>query len=148
MTALAQQKTLLSLSMAIAIVFSAHAPAAKEVYKWQDTNGAIHYTEQKPLNNDKVTKVRTTNIAGDSEGAKQLDSRVKEHNRKRKEAAAVAVPPSAKNPERCAAAKKNLKTLNENARVKVKEGKSSRFLSQDEYQEQKRITLQQIKEAC
>jgi len=133
----------ISLFCLMALLISNSASSA-DFYKWQDDDGVTHYSAQPPRNQRPAEKVRATNTTGSPAAAKEPASRDKAET----EMAAEQAAPSKKNSENCALAQKNLKTLQERARVRIKEGETFRYLSPEEKQDMEKSTREQIKEAC
>lgn len=117
--------------------------SSKDFYKWQDDDGITHYSAHPPRNDRAAEKVRATNITGSAAPTNPNNSK-----KDAETAATEEAEPSKKNSERCAIAQKNLKTLEERSRVRVKDGDSTRFLTPDEKQEMTESTRAQIKESC
>ncbi|GAB3111790.1 DUF4124 domain-containing protein [Aestuariicella hydrocarbonica] len=104
---------------------------SKDFYKWEDAAGVTHYSAQPPKDRPSI-KVRATNIR-DTASAPQSSNAPAD----KKAAAANTAAPAAyqKDPERCAAAQKNLKTMQEHARIRIKEGDEYRYLTPEEISE-------------
>ncbi len=121
------------------LLFSHSSLSSKDFYKWEDENGVVHYSAHPPKDKPN-TKVRTTNIYGDPAAAppkKELEA-----------VASASEEELPKDPERCAAARKNLETMKNNARIKVKEGDSFRFLGPEEIEKQMNTAREIIKQDC
>ncbi len=126
----------LSLSLC---ALSSPSHSSKDFYKWEDENGVVHYSAHPPK--DKAnTKVRTTNIYGEAapSGPSTAEKVIAE--------SAEQAPP--KDPKRCAAAKKNLKTLTEKSRIRIKEGDDYRFLTPAEIGDKTKTAREIIKQEC
>ncbi|QEI11334.1 DUF4124 domain-containing protein [Cellvibrio japonicus] len=137
-------KPLLILACCIASLLSTAVLAAK-VYTWKDENGVTHYGERPPKEaNAKMVRARTghsDSVAG--EAAPSTGS----------EPVTAEQPPSMqqqlKDPERCEIARKNLETLNSNARIKMPDADgNTRFLTEDERQEKFDEMEKAIEESC
>jgi hypothetical protein len=125
----------------LVLVISSSA-SSKDFYKWQDDDGLTHYSAHPPRNQRPAEKVRATNTTGTPAPTKEPASRDKP------EAETEQVTTSKKNSESCAIAQKNLKTLQERARVRIKEGGSFRYLTPVEKQDMEKSSREKIKEAC
>lgn len=131
------------------LLLTSHSFAAK-VYKWVDENGVTHFSEHPPKNTQTtVIKPKT----GHSEPVKYESTAPANDT----EATAAAAQQQAdedlaqalKDPTRCAAARKNMETLQNFGRVKVKgEDGSFYYLTPDEQQERIQSTQQAIDESC
>ncbi len=131
---------LLSSALCLSLFLFSHSSlSSKDFYKWEDENGVVHYSAHPPKDKPN-TKVRTTNIYGEP---------VAEKPKKESKTVAKATEEEfPKDPERCAAARKNLKTMKNNARIKVKEGDSFRFLGPEEVEQQMNTAREIIKQDC
>ncbi|HTF84513.1 MAG TPA: DUF4124 domain-containing protein [Cellvibrio sp.] len=132
----------------VSLTLASHVFAAK-VYKWVDENGVTHFSEHPPKNTQtEVIKPKT----GHSEPV-NYESAAPTNNA---DAAATAqqqaeedVARALKDPTRCAVARKNMETLQNFGRVKVKgEDGSFHYLTPEEQQERIRSTQQAIDESC
>ncbi|MGH1372604.1 MAG: DUF4124 domain-containing protein [Cellvibrionaceae bacterium] len=127
----------LSLSLC---ALSSPGHSSKDFYKWEDENGVVHYSAHPPK--DKAnTKVRTTNIYGEAAptGPSAAEKAIAENTKEE------VVP---KDPKRCAAARKNLKTLTEKSRIRIKEGDDYRFLTPAEIGDKTKTAREIIKQEC
>lgn len=115
---------------------------AKDFYRWQDADGVTHYSAQ-PSKEYKSVKVRASNIR-DGEAAEHDSA----DNTDEKTAADSAQPVDEKDPERCTAAQQNRKTLEENSRIRIKDGDEYRYLTPEEIQQQIDTAEQIIAEEC
>jgi len=130
--------------LCLPVLFISSNASSKDFYKWQDDEGITHYSAHPPRNERAAQKVRATNITGTVAAPKPADVRGEEAETAATEQAA----PSKKDSKRCAVAQKNLKTLQERARVRIKEGESFRYLTPEEKEDMTKSTREQIKEAC
>lgn len=138
--------TLLGLGITL-LCLSSHT-LSKDFYKWQDAEGVTHYSSQ-PSKEYKSVKVRASNIkdsgtSADSGNTGQAANPETETTPAGSTAAAEPV----KDPERCASAQKNRKTLEENSRIRMKDGEEYRYLTPEEIQLQKETADQIIAEEC
>ena len=123
------------------LAFGSSVFAAKDFYKWEDENGVIHYSAHPPKDRPN-TKVRTTNIYGEAAPQGEKSAAEKAIEEKQME----ALPP--KDAKRCAAARKNLQTLQAKRRIRIKDGDDYRFLSQEEIDDQLKTVQEIIKQEC
>lgn len=128
-------------------IMSLPAFAAKNYYKWTDKEGVTHYTARKPHNTEVEAISVSTGLPRDSSGQPiQVED---EAPASAAETQAAADPEANKDPERCEAATKNLKIINENARIRERtEDGSTRFLTQEEIKQRKEQAQQAIDESC
>jgi hypothetical protein len=143
-------KRLFTLTLCLAsLTLSGHLLAAK-VYKWVDEDGTTHLSEHPPKNTQTtVIKPKTGHsepVNYDSTGVatdKTATDAAAEQQAKDDLAQAL------KDPTRCEAARKNMETLRNFGRVKVKgDDGSYHFLTPEEQQERLRTTQQAIDESC
>jgi len=121
------------------LLFSHSSLSSKDFYKWEDENGVVHYSAHPPKDKPN-TKVRTTNIYGET----AQESSPKGEN----SAANTEEEAFPKDPKRCTAARKNLDTLKNKARIRIKDGDDYRYLAPEEIKEQLRTAQEIIKEDC
>ncbi len=126
-------------------VYSQFTLAAGEVYKWTDDDGITNYTALPPLNRPSE-KVRSA--AGPSyDDSSESDDATPNNDSATEDDDQVATEAAIKpDPERCAQAQSNLKTLTEKARIRVKDGADYRYLTPEEITEQTRINRQIIED--
>ncbi len=124
--------------------------ASKDFYKWQDENGVTHYSAHPPSKKQtkqEATKVRATNLDYDAPPQTSSDAKAEAKNK-----AKTGIPPitQEKSPELCEVAKKNLKVISENARIRVKDGDKGeyRYLTPEEIQSRKADAQKQVDENC
>jgi Domain of unknown function (DUF4124) len=124
--------------------------ASKDFYKWQDENGVTHYSAHPPSKKQtqkEPTKVRATNLDYDAPPQASNDA-----NPKDKEKTKAGTPPitQEKSSELCEVAKNNLKMIEENARIRVKDGDKGeyRYLTTEEIQSRKADAQKQVDENC
>lgn len=141
-------KRLFIFALCIASLTAGQSFAAK-VYKWVDEKGVTHFSEHPPKNTQTTvikpktghsepvnygTPASTDNAATSAEAQRRADE---------------ALAQSLKDPTRCAAARKNMETLQNFGRVRVQnEDGSFHYLTADEQQERSRTTQQAIDESC
>ena len=100
------------------------APAHAELYKWTDSQGKVHYSDQPPTTNAQTIKSATTGQAETTTQATQsLDAKDQAYQKRRKEAeeARAKAEKEAEQAriqrENCAKARSNLSTLQNTPRV-------------------------------
>lgn len=134
---------LLSIATLVTALLAANTGvAAEKYYKWVDAQGITHYSSRPPHNQD-ATTVRTTNLKPDtppaSDPAPASDPL----------AAAPAATVPEKSPERCTIGRNNLRTINENPRVRTKTDDGSfRYLEPAEIEAQRQRAEKEIAENC
>lgn len=123
---------------------------SKEFYRWQDDEGVTHYSAHPPKDRS-ATKVRATNtkVEAPQETAAGADTEANQDDKlDAGQTSGSANERPAPDPERCAAAERNVKALQENARVRIKENGAYRFLSPEEMQEKLRIARKILADEC
>ena len=134
-------------------LLSLPALAAKTFYKWVDDEGVTHYSERKPMGtdaeavsvsigrSDPVTNAQTNvqGAQGNADGQTAAGSNTEEVD-----------PEALKDPERCNIARKNLETMQNNNRIRMKDPATGeyRFLSQQEKEQQMAESQKAIDESC
>ena len=118
--------------------------AAKDFYKWQDDNGVTHYSAQPPKGRKTSTKVKAYNIYGNPKETKAP----RQAQAATKTTPEVTRAPVDKDPGRCKAARENLKIMQENARVRIKDGDEIRYLNEKELSDKVDAAQKTIKEHC
>lgn len=139
------------------LALSLTAPVlADEVYKWVDEEGVTHYGERAPADKD-YSLIKTYGEV--PSGAKEAKQRL-EQQRAEKEMAdekgqdyakqkKIADEQARVRTENCKGAKNNLKTIQENARVRILgEDGEFRYLSEEERQQQIDTAKEMIAENC
>ena len=135
-------KQAISLCFLIVSLGLSHSALSAKVYTWTDDKGVTHYGERAPKDvKAKVINART----GYSESVPSPETTKSQE----KAAAPAAETLVQQNPERCAAAKKNMDALNSYSRIKVKNEKGEmRYLTEEE-KATKQAEMQQIaNESC
>lgn len=108
------------------LAFTAHAHA--ELYKWTDSQGKVHYSDQPPtVKSNKITNKINNASPGQAEvtsaARKSLDAKDQDYQKRRKEADEARAKEEAKaeelriQRENCAKARNNLSTLQNTPRV-------------------------------
>ena len=143
-----QLKVFIALMACVLSTLSVTANSAG-FYRWQDEHGVTHYSKHPPKNIKAVVVHTSGGTSSPTPTAKPVTLGAKPVNKSPADTAnkEVAAAPT-KDPARCAAAKSNLKTLTEKARVRIKEGDEYRFLIPEEMNEKRRIAQQVIDESC
>ena len=134
----------------IAGLISVPAYAAKNYYKWTDANGVTHYSARKPTDaNAEVISVSTGLPRDDNGQPVQVEDEGQGTAAEGQTQTAQAAAVDNKDPERCEAAKNNLKIINENARIRERaEDGSTRYLTPEEIEERKQRAEKIIEESC
>lgn len=131
--------------------------AGEKYYKWVDADGVTHYTLQEPADQATETvQVSKSPTAPAATGVKADD--------KAKSTAGDTAPPSAKSEqtpeqaaqvaakraENCAAARRNMETLEVHARVMVMDNKTgeNRYISEEEHAQWRADSERQIAAFC
>lgn len=136
---------------------------AAQIYKWVDEKGVTHYAaEPPPPNATQATQVKVqTRLPSDSEAAVQNLEKQREQARKSQEQsankpAAPSAPASGTDKkvpeqyaERCEQHRKNLKTMQEHAQIRMNDANGEpRTLTEEEKQAKLDETQRQIKAFC
>ncbi len=135
----------------LAGLISSSVWAAKNYYKWVDEDGVTHYTTRKPLNVEAEVISVSTGLPRDDSGqeVKVDDEPASTGTSSTQTKTAAAAPVDDKDPERCEAAQKNLKIINENARIRERqEDGTTRFLTPEEIDQRKKQAEKAIEESC
>jgi len=139
--------------LAIAVTASAQA---SEVYKWIDEEGITHYEEHAPTNKDYSLVKTYGEVPSGAEDAKQrleqqrsdkkmADEKGVDYAKQKKAADQQAMVRA----ENCKGAQNNLKTIQENARVRLLgEDGEFRYLSDEERQQQIDTAKEMIAANC
>lgn len=120
--------------------------AAKSYYKWVDENGVTHYSAHPP-GERKSTKVRTTNLKPNSNSTAASQTTPNSSSNEDTAASPEEEEPK-KDPALCKQARENLKIMEENSRIKVKDGDDYRFLADDEIKKRKQEANKIVKDHC
>jgi len=123
-----------------------------EVYKWTDNNGNTHYSDLKPneISSEKLNI--KTNKPNETRTSPQNASQMLDE-KKSKELQAQAKRLSSETQEKelntqCENIRNNLKTLQENSRIKVNENGKIRYLNPTEIEDKKQNYIQQLNDQC
>ncbi len=127
-----------------------NAYASKSFYKWVDAQGVTHYSASPPAKETAAdaTTIRATNLKTDAPVAPPATAPVN--------APSTTPPPlqgtivKDKSPEQCKQAKDNLKSINENRRLRLKDDKTGdlRYLTPEEIQQQKDLAQKKADDNC
>lgn len=125
--------------------------AAEEVFKWVDENGLTHYSALPPKNKKaRIVKTQT----GHSEPVSYKNSKPADESSSPAQESPVTTPAAPSNipqkdPERCTAARKNLETLQNHARVRIKgDDGQLRYLTPNEHGQKMANAQKAIDESC
>lgn len=149
-------KKLLSKLGCFAIITTLFFPAltVAEVYKWTDENGNTHYSDIKPNStSSEKLKIKTSKTSKASQTKNVITEAQKLSDKKQKELQAQADKLNTDTQKReleaqCEAMRSNLKTIEENSRVKISEGDQIRFLTPEEIEQKKQSFRQQLEANC
>lgn len=143
-------KRLLVPALCMASVLLANPSFAAKIYKWVDEDGITHFSEHPPKNTQTTVikpKVGHSEPVNYDSGAPADDKTAAEAAAQRQAEEDLAQ--ALKDPTRCEAARKNMETLQNFGRVKVKgEDGEFHYLSPEEQQERIQSTQQAIDESC
>lgn len=138
-------RSLTLLGLGLTLMCLSSNTLAKDFYKWQDADGVTHYSSQ-PSKEYKSVKVRASNIRDAETTADSLPA--SPDTKEETASTASARPEQSKDPERCATAQQNRKTLAENSRVRIQDGEEYRYLTPEEIQQQIDLAEQTIADEC
>ncbi len=149
-------KPLICLGIALSAVLLFTPAHAGKVYKWVDQDGVTHYDEQPPANREYTTVTTYGNAPSGAKAANErLDQQRTEQSEENKKAIDYEKEKKIRDEEarvlaeNCNNAKANLKTMEENARVRVLgDDGQFRYLSEEEKQAQMDQAKDIIKESC
>lgn len=141
-------QSLILSTLALALLIASANLHADKVYKWVDDEGVVHYGTRAP--SDRETSSFTPHT-GHSEpvtydyGQDEEEKERRSAQNKGEEEERVTLP----DPERCEAARNNLRALNNFGRVRVKNADGEvHYLTEEEQQERIKEAQQVIDEAC
>lgn len=137
---------------ALFILTCATSYSYAEVYKWTDNSGNTHYSDIKPneVTSEKLN-IKTSNLnqtrKSPQSSAQELDEdKAKELQDKAEKLQSQAQNDATKT--QCQNIRDNLKTLQENSRIKINENGALRYMSPEEIENKKQEYSQQIAEQC
>lgn len=141
-------RSLTLLGLGITLMCLSNLTLSKEFYKWEDAAGVTHYSSQ-PSKDYKSVKIRASNIKdSDTPPAAPVSDTTQSENPAADNPTTDRTAQHTKDPERCATAQQNRKTLTDNARIRMKDGEEFRYLTPAEIQQQKDTADQIIAEEC
>lgn len=142
---------LATLAIAALALISAGGHAG-QVYKWTDEAGQVHYSDKKPNNVDsKSLKVKGGKQTQDRTDPKEKSQALDESKQEQLEKKAEELQAKNKQQEkdsRCEAIRNNLKTIEENSRVRIEENGQLRYLTEEEITNKKAQFQKQLSEFC
>tara|TARA_R110002072_G_scaffold172296_1_gene326268 strand:+ start:4590 stop:5066 length:477 start_codon:yes stop_codon:yes gene_type:complete len=135
------------------ILLSASFYCQAEVYKWTDKYGNTHYSDIKP--NEMLSEkldIKTTFQSQERESPQSAAQRLDQDKAKELQTQAEKLQSETQKREldaQCQNIRNNLKTLQENNRIRLsKNGGVIRYLTPTEIENKKQTYLQQIREQC
>ena len=140
----------------IVLVYAIGLPASAQnvIYKWQDENGEVHYSQTPPTH----VEAEVVKQAPPPPGAGKADERLRqemkafdERYKKRKEAEhtrITAAKDQAIRKQNCSAARQNLANLENRGQSRVKQGDTYVRLSEDERQQRIGEAKKLIEDYC
>ena len=148
-------KAIVCMSILLFFTSFSMSPSAisKDFYRWTDENGSTHYALHPPKGK-KSEKVRTMGGKFKTLDVKPSNTAaVKAPTEPAVDSEPEATPPDtpqqiAQKKENCKRAKSNLKSMQEKARVRVKDGDDYRFLGEDEVKKQIKESKKAVKKYC
>ena len=149
-------KSKICLGIALSALFIVTPLNAGQVYKWVDEDGVTQYGERPPSNKDYSTvKTYGNSPSGAKAANERLDTQRKDQADSKKKAVNYEKEKKIRDEnakvlaENCNSAKANLKTIEDNARIRiVGEDGEFRYLSEEEKQAQMNTAKEVIKENC
>lgn len=123
-----------------------------DVYKWTDSSGNIHYSDIKP-NKASSEKLNIKTTKPSQERTPPQDSAQQLDQSKAKELQSQAERLQAETNKRehsahCQNLRDNLKTLQDNSRIKINDEGTIRFMTPEEIENKKQSYTQKINELC
>lgn len=143
-------KKFFTLAVCLVSLASGSQTLAAKIYTWVDSDGVTHFSEHPPKNTQTtVIKPRIGHSEPVDYGSSDPVQNPEDAKAKAEQQAAAEVAQALKDPLRCASARKNLQTLENFGRVKVKgDDGELRYLTPSEQQERLKSTQQAINESC
>ncbi len=130
--------------LALGLLLTLPCFAGGKVYNWVDANGVTHY-DSSPPHDQETTVIKPKTGHSAPVVYKTPDSAIKAAEQKVVEEKRLSL----KDPERCKAAKHNLKSLESFGRVKVKDDDGGfHYLTEEEQQEKIKFAKKVMREAC
>lgn len=147
-SSLKRHKIFIIPAILLCLTFPSHA----EIYKWTDENGNTHYSDIKPNHaNSETLKIKTSKSRPETKSPQQANQELTERNQAELEAKAQQLKDDTQKREldaQCEAIRNNIKTMEENSRIKITENNETRFLSQEEVEAKKAKFQQDLQEFC
>lgn len=123
-----------------------------EIYKWTDENGNTHYSDIKPNQaNSETLKIKTGTSSKETRSPQEASKELTERNQAALESKAEKLQKETQKREleaHCEAIRSNLKTMEENSRIKITENNETRYLTPEEISEKKAKYQQDLQELC
>lgn len=149
-------KTLRPLLLSILLAAPSASLLAGNVYKWVDEHGVVHYTDQAPpARGAEQLNIKTSRgNASALPSTESLDTAVKDLERQKeiqelsqRQATESANEQQAKQ-KRCEEARQNLETIKNNARIRIEENGTSRYLTPKEILDRRDSLEKAAQESC
>lgn len=127
----------------------ASASVNAEVYKWTDESGKVHYGDRKPeRGNAQQINVRSGKPSQPSLMAPEPETAASQEDAGEKTAEKTSGPTEAQLKANCDIARKNLKTIEENARIRIQEGDQQRYLTPEEIAAERAKMEELVQSSC
>jgi hypothetical protein len=140
------------LSAIFALLLGASLPTQAEIYKWVDDNGNTHYSDIKPnQKNSERLKIKTGSYQKETRDPVAASQELTDQQQSQLEAKAEKLQKETEKRQldaQCEAIKANLKTIEENSRIKITENNETRFLTSEEIEQRKAKYRQDLKDFC
>lgn len=120
-----------------------------EVYRWTDSNGKVHYGDQKPKTNaeDVTAKVKTTNVDTSTNEHQKMESIFRKENDADRDYQAQQSRPPAEQQARCASARNYLSKVSGRV-VFVDQNGKDQHVSEQERKQREQEARDYIQENC
>ncbi|MGD2052759.1 MAG: DUF4124 domain-containing protein [Gammaproteobacteria bacterium] len=141
----------------MAILLGSSGAPAEKIYKWTDAEGNVHYGSEKPADAPAEKMKVDTGLTGANTGAEALDKlkqQADDEAQRIKEEGIPEQPPVPALPmkevkRRCAAARKNLATIQSRGQLRERDEQgNTRFVGEEERQRRIKQAKTQIREYC
>lgn len=127
-------------------------PCNAEIYKWTDDNGNTYYSDIKPNEApSKKLNIKSNNQSKERASPQSTAEALDERKSKELEARAKTLKLETEQRELnslCNKSKNDLKTLQENSRIKTNENGEIRYLNPEEIEQKKQSYMKLISENC
>lgn len=144
------QKISIILSTTLLLCYGIQSSA--DIYKWVDENGNTHYSDIKPnQTNSETLKIKTSKSIKPPQNPQEASQQLEERSQTELESKAQKLKEDTQKRElqaQCEAIRNNLRTIEENSRIKITENNETRFLTQEEIAEKKAKYQQDLQEFC